>query len=119
MASRNAKRKARHKRVRGKVFGTPDRPRLNVFRSANNIYAQIINDVEGHTIVSSSSLEDEVKNELDHTGNVEAAKLVGELVGKRALDKDIEKVVFDRAGYKYQGRVEALADAAREAGLDF
>lgn len=122
MASRKDKRaarKKRHRRVRGKVFGTPDRPRLCVFRSANNMYAQVIDDVAGETLASASTLLDEVKEKCSNTGNKEAAGYVGELVAKRALDKGITKVVFDRAGYKYHGRVKALADSARENGLDF
>jgi large subunit ribosomal protein L18 len=122
MASNNKKRnarKSRQKRVRAKVFGTPDRPRLNVFRSLNNIYAQVIDDVSGHTIASANSAEEEMKAELENGGNVDAAKAVGKLVAERAIEKDVKKVVFDRAGYKYHGRVKALAEAAREEGLEF
>lgn len=122
MASKVSKRdlrKSRQKRVRAKVVGTPDRPRLNVYRSLNNIYAQIIDDISGTTLVSSSSLEEEVKNQFKHTGNISAAKVVGEIVAKKALEKNIKNVVFDRAGYKYHGRVKALAEAARETGLEF
>lgn len=122
MASKGSKaeaRKKRQRRVRSKVFGTPDRPRLNVYRSSNNIYAQIIDDIEGHTLVSASSLEDEIKNNVSHTGNKETAKLVGALVAERAIEEGIKKVVFDRAGYKYHGRVKSLADGAREKGLEF
>jgi large subunit ribosomal protein L18 len=122
MASNNKKRnarKSRQKRVRAKVFGTPDRPRLNVFRSLNNIYAQVIDDVSGHTIASANSAEETMKAELEHGGNVDAAKAVGKLVAERAIEKDVKKVVFDRAGYKYHGRVKALAEAAREEGLEF
>jgi large subunit ribosomal protein L18 len=122
MASKGSKaeaRKKRQRRVRSKVFGTPDRPRLNVYRSSNNIYAQIIDDIEGHTLVSASSLEDEIKENVSHTGNKEAATLVGQLVAERAVEKGINKVVFDRAGYKYHGRVKSLADGAREKGLEF
>ncbi|MCX8052652.1 MAG: 50S ribosomal protein L18 [Armatimonadetes bacterium] len=112
-------RQKRHRRVRKKVVGTAERPRLNVFRSLCNIYAQVIDDSEGRTLVSASTLDAEIKSAIKSGGNIEAAKLVGQLVGKRALEKGIEKVVFDRGGYKYHGRVAALADGAREAGLKF
>ncbi|WP_044895208.1 50S ribosomal protein L18 [Bacillus alveayuensis] len=114
---KNAVRKKRHARVRRKVFGTAERPRLNVFRSNKHIYAQVIDDVKAVTLVSASTLDKEF--DLESTGNVEAAKKVGELVAKRALEKGIKSVVFDRGGYLYHGRVKALADAAREAGLEF
>ncbi|RKD25424.1 large subunit ribosomal protein L18 [Caminicella sporogenes DSM 14501] len=117
--SSNSKRKRRHRRVRRKVFGTPERPRLNVFRSNNNIYAQVIDDVNGVTLVSASSLDKDIKEKVSHTGNKEAAKLVGNLVGKRAIEKGIKSVVFDRGGYIYHGRVKELAEGAREAGLEF
>ncbi|KDE49716.1 50S ribosomal protein L18 [Geobacillus sp. CAMR12739] len=100
-----------------KIFGTAERPRLSVFRSNKHIYAQIIDDTKSSTIVSASTLDKEFG--LDSTNNIEAAKKVGELVAKRALEKGIKKVVFDRGGYLYHGRVKALADAAREAGLEF
>ena len=106
----------RHKRVRAKISGTPERPRLNVFRSGANIYAQIIDDVNGVTLVSANTLE---KNFEGATGNAEAAKKVGALVAERAKAKGIEEVVFDRGGYIYHGRVAALAEGAREAGLKF
>ena len=106
----------RHKRVRAKISGTPERPRLNVFRSEANIYAQIIDDVNGVTLVSANTLE---KNFEGATGNAEAAKKVGLLVAERALAKGIEEVVFDRGGYVYHGRVAALAEGAREGGLKF
>lgn len=112
-------RKRRHLRVRAKLSGTTERPRLNVFRSSAHTYAQIIDDTEGHTIVSASSLEDEVLSSADGTTKTERAKVVGKLVGDRAKEAGIEQVVFDRGGYKYHGRVKALADAAREAGLNF
>ncbi|WP_408065610.1 50S ribosomal protein L18 [Schnuerera ultunensis] len=112
-------RKKRHIRVRQKVYGTPERPRLNVYRSNSHIYAQVIDDVEGHTLVSASTLDKELKEKLSSTHNKEAAKLVGELVGKRALEKGIDKVVFDRGGYIYHGRIKELAEGAREAGLKF
>ena len=112
----NAQRLKRHKRVRGKISGTPERPRLNVFRSETNIYAQIIDDVAGVTLVSASSLEKGF--ECDGT-KTDAAKKVGQLVAERALAKGIDTVVFDRGGYVYHGRVQALADGAREGGLQF
>ncbi|MFV0499810.1 MAG: 50S ribosomal protein L18 [Bacilli bacterium] len=114
---RNLARKARHYRLRKKLSGTATTPRLNVFRSNSNIYAQIIDDELGTTIVSASTLD----KDLDCKGkcNVESAAKVGEAVAKKAIDKKIESVVFDRGGYKYHGKVKALADAAREAGLKF
>ena len=118
-ADKNAKRLQRHKRVRRKVFGTPQRPRLCVFRSSNNIYAQIIDDTNRVTLVAASSLDEAVKGAVNHTGNKEAAKLVGQLVAKKAVEKGITEVVFDRGGYLYHGRVQVLAEAAREAGLKF
>ncbi len=108
-------RARRHRRVRGKVSGTAERPRLSVFRSAKNIYAQIINDVTGTTLVSASSVE----KDFGLGGNKEAAEKVGELIGKRALEKGIEAVVFDRGGYLYHGRVQKLAEGARKSGLKF
>lgn len=113
---KNAQRLKRHKRVRGKISGTPERPRLNVFRSSGNIYAQVIDDVNGVTIVSASTLEKEFEGA---TGNAEAAKKVGQKVAERALAKGIETVIFDRGGYVYHGRVAALAEGAREGGLKF
>ncbi|MDR1714058.1 MAG: 50S ribosomal protein L18 [Coriobacteriales bacterium] len=111
--------KRRQKRVRGKISGTPEVPRLRVTRSNGNIYAQVIDDVAGRTLVSASSLDPEFKKQ-DKTGaTVEGAAVVGELVGKRAVDKQIKAVVFDRGGYIYHGRVKALADGARNAGLEF
>lgn len=117
--NRNEKRKKRHMRARQKLTGTPERPRLNVYRSLNHIYAQVIDDTVGNTIVSASTLDKELKDKLDKTSNKEAAKLVGELVAKRAQEKGINEVVFDRGGYIYHGRVKELADAARKAGLKF
>ena len=114
--NKNAMRLHRHVRVRGKVTGTPERPRLNVFRSNANIYAQIIDDVSGVTLVSANTLE---KSFEGATGNAEAAKKVGLVLAERAKAKGIEKVVFDRGGYIYHGRVAALAEGAREAGLEF
>ncbi|SHE80831.1 large subunit ribosomal protein L18 [Desulforamulus putei DSM 12395] len=116
---RKAIRAKRRRRVRNKIVGTAERPRLNVFRSLNNIYAQLINDETGVTVVAASTLSPELKGQLKNGGNVEAAKAVGNLIGKKALEKGIKKVVFDRAGYIYHGRVKALAEGAREAGLDF
>ena len=115
--NRNKVRVARHTRVRNKVAGTTETPRLNVFRSNSNIFAQIIDDSEGKTLVSASSIDKELK--LQNGGNVEAAKKVGELIAKRAKKAKITKVVFDRGGYLYHGRVKALAEAARENGLEF
>lgn len=117
--NKNLTRKKRHFRVRSKVSGTAERPRLNVYRSLNNMYAQIINDENGQTIAAASTLDKEIKTEGQGTGNANAAKLVGELVAKRALEKGVKTVTFDRGGYIYHGRVKALAEAAREAGLDF
>ncbi len=116
---KNAVRKVRHARVRRKVHGTPERPRLNVYRSTNHIYAQVIDDVSGTTLVSASTLSPELADVRSNGGNVEAAKRVGELIAKKALEKGIRQVVFDRGGYLYHGRVAALADAARAAGLEF
>ena len=115
--SRNEVRKARHARVRTKVVGTANVPRLNVFRSNQNIFAQIIDDDSATTLVSASSIDKELK--LENGGNVEAAKQVGALLAKRAKEAKIKKVTFDRGGYLYHGRVQALADAARENGLEF
>ena len=113
----NAARLKRHKRVRAKISGTPERPRLNVFRSAKHIYAQIIDDVAGNTLVAASTLDVSLKG--NYGGNIEAATAVGKLIGEKALEKGIKKVVFDRGGMIYHGRVKALAEGAREAGLDF
>ncbi|HPE96107.1 MAG TPA: 50S ribosomal protein L18 [Bacillota bacterium] len=112
----NVKRVKRHKRIRAKISGTAAKPRLSVYRSENNIYAQIIDDITGGTLVSASSVEKEFGNE---GGNIASAKKIGKLVAERALAKGIEDVVFDRGGYLYHGRVQALAEAAREAGLKF
>ena len=114
--NKNAMRLKRHIRVRGKISGTPECPRLNVFRSATNIYAQIIDDVNGVTLASASTLEKDFEGA---TGNVEAAKKIGLVLAERAKAKGIEDVVFDRGGYLYHGRVAALAEGAREAGLEF
>jgi len=117
--SRNEARKKRHARVRKHVVGTAERPRLNVFRSLKHIYAQVINDKTGETLVAASTLDKELRDKVAYGGNIEAAKIVGEAIAKRALAKGIKQVVFDRGGYLYHGRVAALAEAAREAGLDF
>ena len=118
-ADKNANRLQRHKRVRRKITGTTQRPRLCVFRSSNNIYAQIIDDANRVTLTAASSLDAEVKGAVNHGGNKEAAKMVGEMIAKRAIEKGITEVVFDRGGYLYHGRVQVLAEAAREAGLKF
>jgi large subunit ribosomal protein L18 len=115
--SKNAKRKVRQTRVRKKISGTPERPRLNVYRSNKNIYAQVIDDVNGKTLAQASSLEAEFN--LSNGGNKEAAKAVGTAVAERALKAGVENVVFDRSGYIYHGRVKELSEAAREAGLKF
>ncbi|MED4305504.1 50S ribosomal protein L18 [Bacillus licheniformis] len=115
--SKNAVRLKRHARVRAKLSGTPERPRLNVFRSNKHIYAQVIDDVNGVTLVSASTLDKDFNAE--NGSDTAAAAKVGELVAKRASEKGITNVVFDRGGYLYHGRVKALADAAREAGLEF
>jgi large subunit ribosomal protein L18 len=114
---KNVVRKKRHGRVRAKLSGTAIRPRLNVFRSNKHIYAQVIDDVNSVTLASASTLDKELN--IDAPGNTEAAQKVGELVAKRAAEKGVTAVVFDRGGYLYHGRVKALADAAREAGLEF
>ena len=119
MNKREKLRQKRHRRVRKKVFGTAERPRLNVFRSLENIHAQVIDDTKGHTIVAASSIDPELKASIKSGGNRESAKAVGELVAKRALENGIKSVVFDRGGYQYHGRVQSLADAARAAGLEF
>ena len=115
--SSNVARMKRHLRIRKNISGTPERPRLNVFRSNKYIYAQVIDDANQTTLVCASSRDKELN--ITNGGNIEAAKLVGELVAKRSLDKGIKSVVFDRGGYNYHGRVKALAEAARTAGLEF
>jgi len=109
----------RHHRVRQKVNGTDSRPRLCVFRSPNHIYAQVIDDIHGHTLISASTLDTEVKNNTDGKSKTGRAEMVGQLLAKRAVDKGISQVAFDRGGFKYHGRVKALAEAAREGGLKF
>ncbi|HDZ62236.1 MAG TPA: 50S ribosomal protein L18 [Nitrospirae bacterium] len=115
--SKEEARQRRHRRIKKKVYGTTERPRLNVFKSLKHIYVQIIDDSAGSTIVSASSVDKELK--LDAGSNIEAAKKVGALVAKRAVDKGVKKVAFDRGGYIYHGRIKALADASREKGLEF
>ncbi|RMG59090.1 MAG: 50S ribosomal protein L18 [Deltaproteobacteria bacterium] len=109
----------RKKRVRKKVFGTPERPRLTVFRSAKHIYAQIIDDTIGHTIAAASTLSKDVRDKVKGMKKTEAAKVVGQVIAEKAREKGVTKVVFDRNGFKYHGRVAALADGAREGGLEF
>jgi len=117
--SRDAHRQRVHRRVRQTVAGTPERPRLAVYRSLKHIYAQVIDDRAGRTLVSASSLDKQARQQTKGGSNIAAAKAIGKLVAERALAAGIQKVVFDRGGYKYHGRVEALANAAREAGLKF
>lgn len=116
---KNAVRKVRHHRQRRDINGTTERPRLNVYRSTNHIYAQVIDDIHGRTLASASTLDAEVKAQLEGKNKKDAAKIVGSEVGKRALEKGVKQVVFDRGGYLYTGRVASLAQGAREAGLDF
>ena len=117
--SRSKIRVQKHLRVRNRFSGTPERPRLAVFRSNNHMYAQIIDDTVGNTLVAASTLEKAVKAELEKTNNVDAAAYLGTVIAKRALEKGITAVVFDRGGFIYQGKIAALAEAAREAGLEF
>ena len=117
--SRAAARQKRHYRIRNHVSGTAQRPRLAVFRSNKHMYAQIIDDVAQTTLVAASTMESEIASKVEFTNTVEAAKAVGEAVAKKALDKGITEVVFDRGGFIYHGKVQALAEAAREAGLQF
>jgi len=112
-------RKRRHRRVRKQVVGTSERPRFNVFRSLKHIYAQVIDDTRGHTLVAASTLDPELGDKVKGLPKTEQAKLVGGLLAKRALEHGVKKVAFDRGGYKYHGRVESLAEAAREGGLEF
>ncbi len=118
-ANRSEVREKKHRRIRSRLSGTPEKPRLAVFRSNNHMYAQVIDDVAGNTIVSASTLQSDVKEGLEKTNNVAAAAKLGGIIAKKALDNGIETVVFDRGGYIYQGKVKALAEAAREAGLKF
>ena len=117
--SRQAVRLNKHRRIRNKVKGTAARPRLAVYRSNNHIYAQIINDETANTLVAASTMEKDISSKLEITSNIDAAKAVGEEIAKKALAKGIEEVVFDRGGFIYHGRIQTLADAAREAGLKF
>ena len=122
MVSKESRSKVRinkHRKLRNRFTGTPERPRLAVFRSNNHMYAQIIDDTVGNTLVSASTLQKDVKAELEKTNNVDAATYLGTVIAKKALEKGITAVVFDRGGFIYQGKVKALADAAREAGLQF
>ena len=117
--SRTVVRENKHRKLRNRFSGTAERPRLAVFRSNNHMYAQIIDDTVGKTLVSASTLDKDVKAELEKTNNVEAATVVGTIVAKKALEKGITTVVYDRGGFVYEGKVKALAEAAREAGLEF
>ena len=122
MVSKESRQKIRakkHMKIRNRFSGTAERPRLAVFRSNNHVYAQVIDDVAGKTLVSASTLEKDIKAELKNTDDTDAATKVGEIVAKRALEKGIKAVVFDRGGYIYHGKVKAVAEAAREAGLEF
>ena len=117
--SRQLVRAKKHMKIRNRFSGTAERPRLAVFRSNNHMYAQIIDDTVGNTLVAASTLEKEIKSELEKTNNVDAAAYLGTVIAKRAMEKGIKEVVFDRGGFIYQGKIEALAEAAREAGLEF
>ncbi|MBW4615202.1 MAG: 50S ribosomal protein L18 [Desmonostoc vinosum HA7617-LM4] len=117
--TRRESKQRRHRRVRGKVVGSPERPRLAVFRSHEHIYAQVIDDTKHHTLVAASTVEPELKSTITSGSNCEASVQVGKLIAARSLEKGITKVVFDRGGNLYHGRIKALAEAAREAGLDF
>ena len=117
--SRSEVRVNKHRKLRNRFSGTAERPRLAVFRSNNHMYAQIIDDTVGNTLVAASTLQKEVKAELEKTNNVDAAAYLGTVIAKRAIEKGINTVVFDRGGFIYQGKIKALADAAREAGLEF
>ena len=122
MVSKESRQKVRvkkHMKIRNRFSGTAERPRLAVFRSNNHMYAQIIDDTVGNTLVAASTVEKEVKEQLDKTNNVDAAAYLGTVIAKRAIEKGIDTVVFDRGGFIYQGKIAALADAAREAGLKF
>lgn len=118
-SDKNKIRKRRQLRIRKNIVGTTERPRLNVFRSSKHIYAQLIDDTNSKTLVSASTLDKELLGKFTNGGNIEAAKLVGELVAKRALEQGYTSIVFDRGGYLYHGRIRALAESAREAGLQF
>jgi large subunit ribosomal protein L18 len=116
---RSKERRRIHKRIRAKISGNSSRPRLCVYRSLNNMYAQVIDDTQGKTLATASTVEKEIKNDLKHTGNIEASILLGKKIAERAKAKGIETIVFDRGGYLYHGRVKAVAEAARESGLKF
>lgn len=116
---RNKARKQRHIKMRKKLIGTPEKPRLTVYKSAKNIYAQIVDDTSGSTIVSCSTVEKDIKNSSGKLSNKEGAKAIGSAIAKKAIAKNIKQVVFDRSGYPYHGKIKVLADAAREAGLEF
>jgi len=118
-ADKNESRKVRHQRIRKRAAGTPEKPRLNVFRSLKHLHVQIIDDTCGHTMLSASTLDPEIKGKVAELTKKEAAKLVGQVVAERALNQGIKKVVFDRGGYIYHGRVQEVANGAREAGLEF
>ena len=117
--SRTEIREKKHMKISNRFSGTPERPRMAVFRSNNHMYVQIIDDAAGNTLVAASTLDKDVKAELEHTNTVEAAAYLGKVIAKKALDKGINTVVFDRGGFIYQGKIQALAEAAREAGLEF
>ena len=119
MINRSLRRKIRHKRIRKKIFGTPERLRLNVYKSLKHIYAQIIDDTKGHTLVSASTLDPSIREQIKGLSKTEKAKVIGKILAERAVAKGITKVVFDRGGYKYHGRVKALAEGAREGGVQF
>lgn len=116
---RQAVRVRKHLSIRNKISGTADRPRLSIYRSNANMFAQLIDDINGVTLVSASTIDKEIKETITHGGNVEAAKAVGKLIAERAVSKDIKNIVFDRSGYNYTGRVSTLAESARENGLNF
>ncbi|HAE41571.1 MAG TPA: 50S ribosomal protein L18 [Clostridiales bacterium] len=116
---RNKNRQKRHYKMRNKIQGTPERPRLNVFRSSSNIFVQVIDDTKGLTIAAASTLDKDIKEKVNGLNKTEAAKIVGQEIAKKSIDKGIEAVVFDRGGYLYHGRVKSLADGARESGLKF
>ncbi|HBH11897.1 MAG: LSU ribosomal protein L18p (L5e) [Clostridiales bacterium 38_11] len=117
--NRNKNRQKRHYKMRNKIQGTPERPRLNVFRSSSNIFVQVIDDTKGVTIAAASTLDNDIKGKVSGLNKTEAAKIVGQEIAKKSIDKGIEAVVFDRGGYLYHGRVKSLADGARESGLKF
>lgn len=117
--SKREARKLRHRRLRNKVFGTPERPRLNIYRSLSQIYAQLIDDMAGHTLVSASTIDPELRPDVSGLSKTEQAKIVGERIAERAKERGIEEVVFDRGGFRYMGRVRAVAEGARKGGLKF